>query len=478
MIICPKTVTQQQLQWPHGQALKLRDSRRGQPLTGKTALKVVPPTRRLFAVADRRRWEPHTRGNFWHGKTASKIELRVKQENFETEQRLEKERRALDEKQAAFEKERLVRLEEHHRLRAEVENVERLLDGRAGIRCDCCGFQGSSEADFLRHCRGKSHKRKGGSPPPVDGSTSTTSTSISSCASSASAPATGQRLKCVLCNVSVATSTELNEHLRGRRHRGTVARKAAKKEAAKVETDSNCISLTIDVEGLTSTTRRLLKNNVRSVSTAAATARRLGGTRGDRAAAADLAATARASASAVQVSFRLQERKRRAGARGEEKRRKRAKKRRQCHHEKQSNAGHTTDRRGIRGKKKDGTRKLGKQREPHGASALTTRTIATMAGTWRNARNEKDYKCADAIKGVLKIFNVDVDVRRGKEWREGGGRRGTIPTRTSTHTALNAVGTASNRRRQHSVQARFQQRRGNVTNEQKRSKNTGRKRRT
>ena len=246
-----------------------------------------------------------------------KIELRVKQENFETEQRLEKERRALDEKQAAFEKERLVRLEEHHRLRAEVENVERLLEWRAGIRCDCCGFQGSSEADFLRHCRGKSHKRKGGSPPPVDGSTSTTYTSISLCASSASAPATGQRLKCVLCNVSVATSTELNEHLRGRRHRGTVARKAAKKEAAKVETDSNFISLTIDVEGLTSTTRRLLKNNVRSVSTAAATARRLGGTRGDRAAAADLAATARASASAVQVSFRLQERKRRAGARGE-----------------------------------------------------------------------------------------------------------------------------------------------------------------
>ena len=149
-----------------------------------------------------------------------------------------------------------------------------------------------------------------------------------------------------------------------------MARKAAKKEAAKVETDSNFISLTIDVEGLTSTTRRLLKNNVRSVSTAAATARRLGGARGDRAAAADLAATARASASAVQVSFRLQERKRRAGARGEEKRRKRAKKRRQCHHEKQSNAGHTTDRRGIRGKKKDGTRKLGKQREPHGASAF------------------------------------------------------------------------------------------------------------
>ena len=36
-----------------------------------------------------------------------KIELRVKQENFETEQRLEKERRALDKKQAAFEKERL-----------------------------------------------------------------------------------------------------------------------------------------------------------------------------------------------------------------------------------------------------------------------------------------------------------------------------------------------------------------------------------
>ena len=118
-----------------------------------------------------------------------KIELRVKQENSETEQRLEKERRALlDEKQAAFEKERLVRLEEHHRLRAEVENVERLLDWRAGIRCDCCGFQGSSEADFLRHCRGKSHKRKGGSPPPVDGSTSTTSTSTPSCASSASAP--------------------------------------------------------------------------------------------------------------------------------------------------------------------------------------------------------------------------------------------------------------------------------------------------
>ena len=150
---------------------------------------MVPPTRRLFAVADRRRWEPHTRGNFWHGKTASKIELRVKQENFETEQRLEKERRALlDEKQAAFEKERLVQLEEHHRHRAEVENVERLLDWRAGIRCDCCGFQGSSEADFLRHCRGKSHKRKGGSPPPVDGSTSTTSTSTPSCASSASAP--------------------------------------------------------------------------------------------------------------------------------------------------------------------------------------------------------------------------------------------------------------------------------------------------
>jgi len=49
-------------------------------------------------------------------------------------------------------------------------------------------FQGSSEADFLRHCRGKSHKRKGGSPPPVDGSTSTTSTSTPSCASSASAP--------------------------------------------------------------------------------------------------------------------------------------------------------------------------------------------------------------------------------------------------------------------------------------------------